>query len=114
MDNTLLKVSIFTIYICLSLFGLFKLKEASYGLNFDFIFGFFCYGFGFVVWLVVLKLYPLSIAFPIAAGMLMVGTQIIGAMLLKEHVGLMNVGGVTLIWIGVIYAVPCRTHTEVK
>ncbi len=93
---------VFVAYLLLSIFGLYKIKVAEFGFNFDFILGFTCYGFGFLIWIVVLRLFPISYAFPIAASMLIIGTQLIGFYLLNENLSVSHLSGVGFILIGVI------------
>jgi hypothetical protein len=62
--------------------GLYFIKIANVGFNFLFRTGALLYGFGFAIWLVILKTNSLSTAFPIASSMLIVGTQIVGFYLL--------------------------------
>lgn len=94
------KILLFSVYVTFSLFGLYKLKLAQPGLNPDYLLGFAAYGSGFVLWLFVLKLYDLSVAFPMAAGSLIVGTQLIGILLLGEDYNAPKVFSVVLILSG--------------
>lgn len=80
----MIKMFIFAVYLFVALFGLYKLKASEFGINPDFIAGVFFYGSSFLIWLVLIRWFPLSIIFPLAAGSLIVGTQIIGATLLDE------------------------------
>jgi multidrug transporter EmrE-like cation transporter len=56
---------------------------------------------GFFLWLLVLRWYPLSIAFPLAAGTLIVGSQILGIVLLSERYDALSIVGVSLILLGI-------------
>ena len=73
------KAAIFAVYIFISLLGLYQLKAAE---------------------LVVLRWFPLSIAFPLAAGTIIVGTQIVGALLLNEQFDAISLIAVSFILIG--------------
>ena len=84
-----------------SSFGLFKLKSASGIPSPDFWLGFALYGFGFFIWYYVLTRLPLSVAFPIAAGSLVIATQVVGYLFLGETIHLAHAGGVALIAIGI-------------
>lgn len=97
----LLKFSVFVIYLALSLFGLYHLKTAVAGLNAAYILGFLAYCAGFALWLLILKLYPLSFAFPVAAGALICGTQLIGLLLLREPFGPEKIAGSLMIVAGI-------------
>jgi multidrug transporter EmrE-like cation transporter len=67
-----------------------------------YIIGFIAYGFGFIIWLVILKMNPLSIAFPIASGALIIATQIVGIFFLNEKANWVQIIGILVI-IGGIY-----------
>jgi len=71
-------------YTALGLLGLFQLKTSSPGLNGGFALGFAAYAGSFLLWIRILRLLPLSVAFPTAAGLLMVGTQLVGLVRLGE------------------------------
>lgn len=89
-------------YIAITLVGLFKLKSADAGLNSDYIVGLVFYVSGFFLWLVVLRWFPLSLAFPLAAGTIIVGTQFVGVYLLDENFNIISLLGVSLIIGGII------------
>ena len=95
-------IGLFVLYVVVSSFGLFKLKSASGTFGFDFFIGLTGYGFGFVIWYVVLTRLPLSVAFPAAAGSLVVASQIVGFLLLGESMKIMHVGEIFLILIGIV------------
>ena len=92
---------IFVAYISVSLLGLYKLKASVFGFNLAYISGMAFYVAGFFLWLLVLRWYPLSIAFPLAAGALIVGSQLVGIMLLSEKYDAFSVLGVSLILLGI-------------
>jgi multidrug transporter EmrE-like cation transporter len=96
----LTKAAIFAVYISISLFGLYQLKVAEVGFNLQYVAGMTLYVLGFFLWLVVLRWFPLSIAFPLAAGTIIVGTQIVGAFLLKEQFDVVSLVAVSFILIG--------------
>lgn len=89
------------LYVSISAYGLYKLKASSQILSFEFFVGAFFYGAGFLIWIVILRLYPLSVAFPVAAGSLVIATQFFGAYLLKEPLTLLHLTGVGFILAGV-------------
>jgi multidrug transporter EmrE-like cation transporter len=97
------KIGILMLYVALSLYGLYKMKISDFGVNLDFIVGFSAYAGGFLVWLVILKLYPLSVAFPLAAGALICGTQVVGIVALGEKLIAKNMLGILLILIGLFF-----------
>ena len=97
-----MKVLIFICYLASMLYGLYALKVYEVGCSLSYVFGLFVYVVGFMIWLVILKIYPLSLAFPIAAGALIVGTQLVGVLALGEKLVYMKtIGGVAML-IGII------------
>ena len=99
----IINIGLFIVYVLVSSFGLFKLKAANGALGLEFLVGLACYGAGFVVWYFVLTRMPLSVAFPVAAGSLVVATQVVGYMFLNEGFQLMHVGGIALILLGIVF-----------
>ena len=96
-------IGLFSLYVLVSSFGLFKLKAANGTFGVEFLVGLTSYGFGFLVWYYVLTRMPLSVAFPVAAGGLVVATQVVGYMFLDEGIQLMHVGGIALILLGIAF-----------
>lgn len=76
------------------------MKRAELILSWPFAGGLSLYVSGFVIWLAILRFYPLSLAFPLAAGALIVGTQFVGWFLLGERLTLHRIAGVSLIVAG--------------
>lgn len=95
-------IGLFILYVLVSSFGLFKLKAANGSFGFEFLVGLTSYGFGFLVWYYVLTRMPLSVAFPVAAGSLVVATQIVGYLFLDEGIQLLHVGGIAFILLGIV------------
>ncbi len=98
----IVNIGLFTLYVAVSSFGLYKLKSASGLLSSDFLLGFTCYGIGFLIWYSVLTRLPLSVVFPIAAGSLVVATQIVGYMFLDEAIHIVHASGIALILTGIV------------
>jgi multidrug transporter EmrE-like cation transporter len=69
----------------------------------QFALGFIAAGLGFVLWLLVLKRLPASVAFPVAVGASAIGVVAVDAWL-GEPVGLRRLLGVVLIIVGVSLA----------
>jgi multidrug transporter EmrE-like cation transporter len=67
-----------------------------------FIAGFALYAAGFGVWMLILARLPLSVAFPLAAGALIVATQGVGAAALGERLGPAHLAGVGLVLAGLV------------
>jgi len=87
--NTNMSVSLIfalTIYTGLSVMGLYKLKLAASFLSWSFVLGFAMYGVGFLIWLYMLKKFPLSLIFPLCASCILIGTQLVGWFLIHEAI----------------------------
>ena len=89
-------------YVVSSCFGLYLMKAAESSWSTKFAIGLIFYGSGAALWLVILRLYPLSVAFPVAAGALMVGTTLAGHFALREPISLTHLTGIFFIAIGII------------
>ena len=89
-------------YALISAYGLYLLKASSDILSVKFLIGGIFYGTGFLVWVIILRLYPLSLAFPVAAGMLIVSTQLFGIFLLGEQSSWQSLTGTGLIMSGIV------------
>lgn len=89
-------------YLTVSVGGLTLLKISDgrlfsiYGMV-----GVLLYGLGFLLWYLILSRISLSVAFPIAAGGLVILTQLSGYFLLKETISLSHLIGVILIMLGI-------------
>lgn len=90
------------LYVVLSTYGLYKIKQSLNFYSIDFFFGFAAYGSGFILWLYMLKKFPLSIIFPLCACLLLIGTQAIGYYLLNEAFSIKKAIGVCLAIIAVL------------
>ncbi len=89
------------IYTLISAFGLYKIKAAD-GVQDIFLWlGAAAYGTGFLIWMLILRKYDLSIAFPIAAGSLIITTQAVSYLFLKETLSTTHLVGVALIIAGI-------------
>ncbi len=100
-------VFVLTLYVVSSAAGLGMIKSAAEVISVQYLIGCFFYVLGFAIWIgVIIRMFPLSLGFPLSAGALIVGTQIMGWLFLKEHLSLMHLGGIALVLagIGVIYA----------
>ncbi|MBT0571900.1 hypothetical protein KIK84_16415 [Curvibacter sp. CHRR-16] len=93
---------IFVVYTAVSCSGLYLLKTGDGVFSIRFVSGAFLYVLGAAIWVfVILKNLPLSFAFPVAAGLLMVGTSTIGIVVLNESVSTYSVLGMISILIGI-------------
>ena len=97
----MLKILLFVTYLGTSLSGLYLLKAAPVGMNAAYVAGGLAYAGGAALWLAVLRAYPLSLAFPLASGALMAGTQLIGILLLDEKATPVRLIGIALILAGI-------------
>jgi multidrug transporter EmrE-like cation transporter len=89
------------VYTIISTLGLFKIKQSALVLSTDFAIGFVLYVLGFLLWMYMLRLFELSIAFPIAAGALILATQLASYAFLGEPASFFRVGGCALIIAGI-------------
>jgi len=102
MPPALLRAALLLGYTLLSVAGMALIKAAPALLSPRWLAGFALYVAGFIVWIgVILRLMPLSQAFPIAAGALMLGTQLAGWLVLKERLTPAHLAGAALIAVGV-------------
>lgn len=102
MTHALLRVLLLLTYTVSSVAGMALIKAAPALLSPKWLVGFALYLAGFGIWMgVILRLMPLSQAFPIAAGALMLGTQLVGWVVLKERITLPHLAGTALILMGV-------------
>lgn len=66
------------------------------------------YGIGATLWLYALRKFPLSFAFPFAAGLLIVGTQLTGYFLLDEKMDARHVLAIVFMLVGLMLLVVSR------
>lgn len=95
-------ILLLALYVFLSTYGLYKIKASEFGFNLGFVVGFGSYLAGFIIWFLILKTNPLSVAFPVAAGLLIVATQFVGFTFLGESVTALKGVGVALIISGIV------------
>jgi multidrug transporter EmrE-like cation transporter len=93
---------LFLVYIASSCLGLYLIKLAGNWKSVPFAAGFGLYAAGAIMWMVILRLLPLSFAFPIAAGSLVIGTLLTGVFLLGESVTSGHIAGSFFIVIGIV------------
>lgn len=83
-------------YTGLSVSGLYFIKSSSSILSLTFGIGFTLYGSGFLLWLYLLKKMPLSLIFPLCSSSILIGTQVIGWLVLGENISLRTALAVVL------------------
>jgi|SRR5690606_723873 multidrug transporter EmrE-like cation transporter len=93
-------IALLLTYVSTSTAGLVLLKRASLLLSAEFILGFGLYGFGFLIWLALLRSIPLAIAFPLASGALVIATQMAGVYFLDETLSPLHLTGIAAVLIG--------------
>jgi multidrug transporter EmrE-like cation transporter len=101
LTNPFVSIIVFLIYVVTSCSGLYLIKAADNWKTPSFLIGFTLYGIGALMWMGILRLFPLSFAFPIAAGSLVIGTTITGVFLLHETVSIWHLSGAFLIIFGI-------------
>ena len=92
---------LFLSYIAVSCLGLYLIKAADGWRTFTFVAGVLLYGTGAALWMLILRHFPLSFAFPIAAGALIIGTVTTGALFLGESIALKQGIGAASIILGI-------------
>lgn len=90
-------------YVLLSSYGIFLIKTAQSMLSTQMYIGTLIYICGSTIWLAILRMLPLSVAFPVASGLMILGTTFVGAVFLHEEIGIYQlIGGVAItmgIWL---------------
>jgi len=71
-------------------------------LTFKFFVGFFLYGCGFILWLVILSRINLNVAFPIAMSLFFITTAIGSYFIIKEPFRIMQFFGMVLCFAGIL------------
>jgi multidrug transporter EmrE-like cation transporter len=104
MNGMVINASLLVLYVIVSSLGLYNLKGANGTIGIGFFIGLAFYGLGFLIWYGFLARMPLSVAFPLAAGSLVIATQFVGAIFLGESLSLAHLGGVGLIVAGIAVA----------
>jgi len=89
-------------YALVSAYGLYRLKVSPEVLSAGFLLGAACYAASFGIWVLILRSYPLSLAFPAAAGAAIIATQFIGLYLLSEPFSLRAMTGTAFVALGVL------------
>ena len=100
LTKSFIPALLLVLYVATSCLGLYLIKAAPTWKSVTFGMGFFLYASGAAMWLVILRLLPLSLAFPIAAGALVIGTLLTGAFFLDEHVSALHASAAALIVTG--------------
>jgi multidrug transporter EmrE-like cation transporter len=103
-----LTVVLIAVYVVTSCLGLYLIKAADVWKSVPFAFGVLLYGLGAALWLVILRYLPLSFAFPIAAGGLIVCTMLTGRVFLKEAISSPQMIGAALIIFGIFFTAAAR------
>ncbi len=96
-----INIALMLFYVSVSAYGLFLIKSSKEIFSSTFLAGVAMYGFGFLLWLWILMRLPLSVAFPIAAGSLIVATVLVGFFLLGEPVAPLHAVGIIAILSGI-------------
>lgn len=99
--NAMMRFGLLVIYVLISCYGLYLMKAAPSPRSWSFFWGLGLYVTGAGIWIIILRIFPLSIAFPVAAGALVIGTTVTGAMFLSENVTLWQLTGAGLIITGI-------------
>jgi len=90
------------VYVVISVSGLTFLKLSGGNLfGGQGLVGFMLYGLGFLLFFYMLSRTPISYIFPIAAGALIIGTQLAGYAVFHESITLTHILGILLILSGI-------------
>lgn len=101
-------ITFFIIYLFTSCSGLYLIKAAEGWRTAAFIIGFALWGMGALIWIALLRLTPLSFAFPIASGALTIGTMLTGVFFLSETVTIKHITGAAMIVSGIALIIASR------
>ena len=104
MHATVFNAAQLILYVIVSSIGLYTLKSANGTIGTGFFVGLSFYGLGFLIWYSLLARMPLSLAFPLAAGSLVIASQVVGAFFLGESLRPAHLGGIGLIVVGISLA----------
>ncbi len=96
-----INIALISLYLTLTLYGIYQIKLAGFH-ELIFYVGFASYVASYGVWIVFMKLNPLSKAYAIAAGSLIIATQIIDYFVLNMPFASLQMIGITLIFIGIL------------
>ena len=102
VNMSIANIVIFVGYVLTSCGGLYLMKAAAHWKTPMLVMGVGCYGLGALIWLVIVRMMPLSIAFPIASGAIMLGTMLSGYFLLSETIALWHMVGALMILGGIV------------
>lgn len=95
-------ILLFATYTTVSCSGLYLMKASESLISVRFVIGGTLYAAGAAMWIVILRIFPLSMAFPVAAGSLIVTTTLTGYFLLSERISLSQLVGIGLVLVGIV------------
>ncbi len=105
LTPSILKLALIVVYALMSASGLGLMKANNDQFNLLYILGFAIYGLAFCIWLfAILPALPLSIAFPVSAGAIVIMTLLVGHFTLGEPATLAKIAGSALIMAGIALA----------
>jgi multidrug transporter EmrE-like cation transporter len=88
-------------YVITATFGLYRMKAAPAVVSLEFAAGATAYALSFLLWILILLRMPLSVAFPLVTGLVIVATQLCGALWLNEPMTWWKAAAVVLIISGI-------------
>ncbi len=112
--RNLFNVFVFLAYAICSGSGLIILKiavsgkEISFGnliaiiFNIQFLIGFFLYVCGFFIWIYILSIFKLNIAFPIAMSLFFIISSLGSLFILREPFSIQQIAGTVLCFLGIV------------
>ena len=87
--------------IGLSILGLYKIKTAVTWVSFSMVAGLGCYGLSFALWVLLLRVYPVSVIFPFVLSSNLLVTEIFSVVVLREPWNYWQLGAIAFIVIGI-------------
>jgi drug/metabolite transporter (DMT)-like permease len=88
-------------YVFFSAIGLFLIKSSVSIYSTKMYLGLVMYAVGSLIWLILLRFLPLTLAFPLATGAMILGTGSIGVFFLHENFEILQILGAFFIMVGV-------------
>lgn len=99
-NRFLQNLALIGLYLVLTLYGIYQMKIAAWDQAWFYV-GFVVYVASYGVWIAILKLNPLSKAYAVAAGSLIIATQLIDYFYMGEELYSLKIIGVMLVFIGI-------------
>lgn len=93
-------IFLFVTYVSAYSFASVSLKQLTDIVSIKFAISLLAYVICFLIWFRLIKILPLSVAFPLASGALIIATQVLGCCVFKEKLILSHVLAIAFILFG--------------